>query len=197
MPPTDRPALGRPSHGSPRAADDLAHGGASCYGVAGLVVNRARGGAGAPRTRTAVLATWPSAAPGAIEATQSPGEPPLEPPPPRRRGPTPTLSTSRASPVVSMAGRGRPNADALAPTGPTPTCHRAPATRRETGRDDLQRRGRLERAQLRGTAGGGLTGCPRQLVNRGRRHAAHRGGFRRPSHVRATASTATCSSASS
>ena len=40
-------------------------------------------------------------------------------------------------------------------------------------------------------------GLPPQLVNRGRRHAAHRGGFRRPSHVRATASTATCSSASS
>ena len=29
-------------------------------------------------------------------------------------------------------------------------------------------------------------GLPPQLVNRGRRHAAHRGGFRRPSHVRAT-----------
>ncbi len=38
-------------------------------------------------------------------------------------------------------------------------------------------------------AGGGLTGCPRSSGNRGRRHAAHRGGFRstlRPSHVRAT-----------
>ena len=30
-------------------------------------------------------------------------------------------------------------------------------------------------------------------MNRARRHAAHRGGCRRPSHVRATASTATCS----
>ena len=29
-------------------------------------------------------------------------------------------------------------------------------------------------------------GLPPQLVNRSRRHAAHRGGFRRPSHVRAT-----------
>ena len=29
-------------------------------------------------------------------------------------------------------------------------------------------------------------GLPPQLVNRGRRHAAHSGGFRRPSHVRAT-----------
>ena len=33
--------------------------------------------------------------------------------------------------------------------------------------------------------GGGLTGCPPQLVKRGRRHAVHRGGFRRRSRVRA------------
>ena len=36
--------------------------------------------------------------------------------------------------------------------------------------------------------GGGLTGCPRSSGNRGRRQAAHRGGFRsilRPLHVRA------------
>ena len=44
------------------------------------------------------------------------------------------------------------------------------------------------------TGGWWTHGLPPQLVNRGRRHAAHRGGFRRPSHVRATASTATCSS---
>ena len=47
------------------------------------------------------------------------------------------------------------------------------------------------------TGGWRTHGLPPQLVNRGRRHAAHRGGFRRPSHVRATASTGTCSSASS
>ena len=35
-------------------------------------------------------------------------------------------------------------------------------------------------------AGWWTHGLPPQLVNRGRRHAAHRGGFRRPSHVRAT-----------